>query len=831
MESQDMKIDVHAPPSEYYGPRNPAVANRARSRTYQRKYSIQPKSPPKPSAMKSVLLHRRGSIDERSANPRSFLIDIDAVEKVILEQEDTNGDFQITIEDSGPKVLKVPTASSGGFNTFEIRGTYMLSNLLQEMALAKDCGLKQVVIDEDRLNENPVNRLSRMIRTTFWNGLIRCMDEAGIQAICADPKNTKGDASPIIYVPFDDQPAFEFYTGVARDLPKLNIEVVKLPKDITPQYVKSINDRFGILSLAANVSYDASGKLIYKPLPFVVPGGRFNEQYGWDSYFEALGLLVDGRYQLAKNMVDNFVYEITHYGKILNANRSYYLTRSQPPFLTDMILKVYEALHPSTQEEKEQTSQWLHKSFDAAITEYYEVWMSRPRYDKKTGLSCYHPTGIGMPPETESTHFDHLIKPYAERLGVSIEEYKGMYIRDEISEPELDEYFVHDRAVRESGHDTTYRLEKRCANLATVDLNCLLYKYEADIADTLDAHFSGKFYWSGGRRGIKRQMTATEWRQRAEIRRRSIDKYLWNEQKGLYFDYDVKLQQQSVYESVTAFWALWAGCATPAQAQRVVDVGCRKFEVKGGLVSGTEESRGQITLHRPNRQWDFPFGWAPHQIMAWYGLYNYGFVDVARRFAYRWLFTITQSFVDFNGVVPEKFDVVKMTHRVQVEYGNVGVDFKMVPREGFGWMNSSYQVGLTYLTSHMRRALGMLTPPDVFFQKSNWQIDGTPSQSPGPTPVFIPQLGVSTRYRPQGNAVYNVLRNLNLSKPKQMKNIQEAPNDRDPRIGDNSDPNGYFDSYSLVVEKPRYQQQQQFVDDSSSGSQSSFDEGIKRAFQ
>ncbi|KAJ2368936.1 alpha,alpha-trehalase nth1, partial [Coemansia sp. RSA 2607] len=437
-------------------------------------------------------MRRRGSADEKSALTRRFLVDIDVIEKAILEQEDTNGDYQITVEDLGPKVLKVPTASSGGFRTFEVRGTYMLSNLLQEMALARDCGMSQVVIDEERLNENPVSRLSRMIRTTFWNGLVRCMDESGIQAICRDPKNTKPGANPIIYVPYDDQPAYEYYTGIARDLSNFNIKVVKLPKDITPRYVKSINDQFGILSLAADVSYDANGRLVYRPLPFVVPGGRFNEQYGWDSYFEALGLLVDGRCQLAKNMVDNFAYEIKHYGKILNANRSYYLTRSQPPFLTDMILKVFEALPAKNDDEKKRNHEWLQRSFDAAITEYLTVWMAEPRLDEKTGLSCYHPTGIGMPPETESTHFDHTVKPYAERLGVSVEEYKQLYQSDQIIEPELDAYFVHDRAVRESGHDTSYRLERRCANLATVDLNCLLYKYEVDIADTLDAHFGGR---------------------------------------------------------------------------------------------------------------------------------------------------------------------------------------------------------------------------------------------------------------------------------------------------------------------------------------------------
>ncbi|KAJ1733831.1 alpha,alpha-trehalase nth1, partial [Coemansia biformis] len=712
-------------------------------------------APGKPRAQKPV--RRRGSIDDKAISPRRYTIDIDAVEKVILEQEDTNGDFQITIEDTGPKVIKLPTTSSGGFRTFEVRGTYMLSNLLQEMALARDKGMSQMYIDEERLRENPVDRLSRMIRTSFWNGLVRCMDEQGIQAICADPKNSNPGAGPIIYVPHGDAPAYEYYTRVARDLSHLKIQVTKLPEDISPRYVNSINDKAGILSLAADVSYDANGRLVYQPLPFVVPGGRFNEQYGWDSYFEALGLLVDGRHQLAKNMVDNFVYEIKHYGKILNANRSYYLTRSQPPFLTDMILKVYEALPAASEADEARNLEWMRTSFDAAIAEYFDVWMSAPRLDSATGLSCYYTTGIGMPPETESTHFNHIIEPFAARLGIDVEEYKELYASEKINEPELDEFFVHDRAVRESGHDTSYRLERRCAHLATIDLNSLLYKYEVDIADTIDEYFGGSFVPSGGRR----ETTAAEWRARAEARRQSIDKYLWNEEKGMYFDYDVVLGEQSVYESVTAFWALWAGCATPAQAHRLVEVGCRKFEVAGGLVSGTEESRGKITLERPNRQWDYPFGWAPHQIMAWYGMYNYGFVDVARRFAYRWLYTVTRAFADFNGVVAEKLDVVNMTHRFEVEYGNVGVDFKMVPREGFGWMNASYQVGLTFLTSHMRRALGVLTEPDVFFQKSNWRTDGTASHSPVttpmPVPVFVPEVG-TPRFRAQSNALHNAQR-------------------------------------------------------------------------
>ncbi|KAG0005161.1 alpha,alpha-trehalase nth1 [Modicella reniformis] len=102
--------------------------------------------------------------------------------------------------------------------------------------------------------------------------------------------------------------------------------------------------------------------------------------------------------------------------------------------------------------------------------------------------------------------------------------------------------------------------------------------------------------------------------------------------------------------------------------------------------------------------------------MSWIGFERYGFIEEARRTCYRWLYTITKSFVDFNGVVPEKFDIVNMTHKVEVEYGNVGLDFKFIPREGFGWMNASYQVGLSYMDRGLKRALGAVMDPNKVFK-------------------------------------------------------------------------------------------------------------------
>ena len=185
---------------------------------------------------------------------------------------------------------------------------------------------------------------------------------------------------------------------------------------------------------------------------------------------------------MAKGLVEHFIFEIRHYNKILNGSRSYYLARSQPPFLTDMALQIYNQLDRS---DLEANRQWLKRAIQAAIKEYHTIWVAEPRIDPKTGLSRYRPEGVGIPPETEATHFTHILEPYAAKHGLSINEFSERYNNETIREPELDEYFLHDRAVRESGHDTTYRLEKRCANLGTIDLQSLLYKYEVDIATAI----------------------------------------------------------------------------------------------------------------------------------------------------------------------------------------------------------------------------------------------------------------------------------------------------------------------------------------------------------
>lgn len=667
---------------------------------------------------------RRYTHDEFSQADQELLINVDKTIKDLYAREIKDGNFQITIEDDGPKHISLGTLASAGYRSTDLRGNYVISNLLQELTLAQLLKQKVIKIHKSRLNENPVDRLARRIKDEFWGNLERRLDANLIEKAGRDPKDWTADPRPRIYIPHGCVEQYNYYTQIAKDQPEIRLDVRWLPAaPFTPEFVQSLNDAPGILALEMRKEI-VDGREVLTGEPFTVPGGRFNEFYGWDSYMTTLGLLENGRIAMAKSMAINFAFCIQHYGKILNANRSYYLCRSQPPFLTDMALKIYEHIR-----HEPDSIDFLRLMTQAAIKEYYNVWMSSPRHDPVSGLSRYRPDGKGVPPETEATHFVHVITPFADKLGLTFEEYVVGYNSGEIKEPQLDEYFLHDRAVRESGHDTSYRLEGVAANLATVDLNSLLYKYEMDIAKIIRKHFrdhlviSPEFLVETNR--IDGFETSAVWDRRAKMRQARMHKLMWDERSGMFYDYDTVKKQRTTYESATTFWTMWAGLASPLQAAGLVLKALPRFEELGGLVSGTEESRGKISLHRPNRQWDYPFGWAPQQILAWGGLLNYGYHDEAHRLAYKWLYMVIKAFVDFNGIVVEKYDVTRPIdpHRVEAEYGNQGADFKGVPREGFGWVNASFVYGLSFLPIAMKRALGTMTPWETFAEKTALKLD------------------------------------------------------------------------------------------------------------
>jgi alpha,alpha-trehalase len=137
----------------------------------------------------------------------------------------------------------------------------------------------------------------------------------------------------------------------------------------------------------------------------------------------------------------------------------------------------------------------------------------------------------------------------------------------------------------------------------------------------------------------------------------------------------------------------------------------------GGIVGSTEESRGPISEDRPQTQWDYPFGWSPQQMLTWIGLKNYGYTKLARELVYKWLYTITVNAYNYNGTIAEKYDVVSRSSQVFAEYGNVGTKYSYITRQGFGWTNASYVVGLTFLAKKLIADLDRLIPPEWVFRE------------------------------------------------------------------------------------------------------------------
>ncbi|MDO4905468.1 MAG: trehalase family glycosidase [Lautropia sp.] len=606
--------------------------------------------------------------------------------QALLAQEDTDGSKTITVEDQGPKRFVV-TARDG--RTLTVEGTYRLANLLQELYLSEDGE-----IDSELIDMPPLARIDHLMRTHYWKTLTRRIDEAGLRDTLTDEKF--GSGCRYLYVPEQDIDGLAYYRRLAAAHP--DIDVVALPAVPDIEYLDSIEYKPGLLAL----KYDAA---IDQPLPYVVPGGRFNEMYGWDSYFIALGLIEHEQFELARGMLENMAYQIRYYGKMLNANRSYYLTRSQPPFYTAYLRAFLDTCG------QQMSSEWIREHLSIAIREYETVWMTPGRRLTAIGLNRYRSDGHGRSKETEPGHFDFELKKYADRHGLDVREFERRYDAGRIIEPDLDRYFMHDRSMRESGLDTTTRFDGCCADLACIDLNSILYRVETDIAGLIDQYFGGHFDIDPNvvapDTAIHPQAsTSNGWRARATHRQALMKRYLWNEAEGTYYDYNVRKAAPQPFVSITNLLPLWAGSCTPAEAARLVATEFPRLLKQGGLASTGPIDRTRLT--GPERQWDAPYGWAPHQIMVWEGLWRYGFESEARQAANAWLQMMVRASVEYNGLITEKFNVEKSSHKVDVEYGNVGASFEYVPAGGFGWTNTSFLLGLKYLSEEQKAALNAL---------------------------------------------------------------------------------------------------------------------------
>ena len=496
-----------------------------------------------------------------------------------------------------------------------------------------------------------------------WDTLTRSLTDC---KVIIDPKLA---ASSVLYLPADvDEPA-----DVQEMQKRCNVQVKHLP-----QVIHKLGE--------VDTSNLEPPGLLYLNNKYVVPGGRFNEMYGWDSYFIVRGLVEDQRIDLARGMVENFFFEIEHYGAVLNANRTYYLTRSQPPFLTSMILAVYDAQKAAGKED----SGWLERAYGFAARDY-ALWAREPHLAGTTGLSRYYDFGNGPAPESVKDETGHYRQVAGFFLGQKQDEWRDYVVPQKADEPHVGplfalqvcdstkaigqaacdsagvaslsaDYYKGDRAMRESGYDVSFRFGPhgaRTHHYAPVCLNSLLYKTEKDLEQMSEM--------------LGRKSDAKDWQSKAEERKERIQKYLWDSASGLYFDYDFENGKRSTYEYVTAFFPMWAGIPTPEQAHAVMQH-LPTFEKPGGLV---------MSPHETGAQWDFPYAWAPDQLVADEGIRKYGFSKEADRVSYEFLSTVAENFRR-DGTIREKYNAVTRSSETQV---TAGYHMNIV---GFGWTNGVF---------------------------------------------------------------------------------------------------------------------------------------------
>src|SRR6266446_3555449 len=359
--------------------------------------------------------------------------------------------------------------------------------------------------------------------STGWDTLTRSMTD------CRSVIDPKMKVAPVLYLPADmAEPA-----AVQKLSHDCKVQVEHLPVEI---------HRLG----EVDTSKIQPHGLLYLENKYVVPGGRFNEMYGWDSYFIVRGLLRSGRVELARGMVDNFFFEIEHYGAMLNANRTYYLTRSQPPFLSSMFVDVYGAMQKDGRPDKA----WLEKAY-ADLDKDYGLWTRDPHLAGQSGLSRYYDFGDGPPAEAvqDETGFYRKVSTYfffhpaqddnyvVENLAGAAQPVAGAAYTQQVCDvastmasPECEkrrefklssDYYKGDRSMRESGFDVSFRFGpfgSATHHYAPVCLNSLLYKTEKDLEQMS--------------RWLGHSADAEKWEARAQARRKMITRYLWDDKSG-----------------------------------------------------------------------------------------------------------------------------------------------------------------------------------------------------------------------------------------------------------------------------------------------------------
>ncbi len=466
--------------------------------------------------------------------------------------------------------------------------------------------------------------------------------------------------------------------GVDFSLEKFVADNFELPGSAGSDYVTSekdaaahIKNLWSVLRRVPDKAVDGAS-LLPLPHPYIVPGGRFREIYYWDSYFTMLGLRESGETEMMENMVKNFACLIDTYGHIPNGNRTYYLSRSQPPFFSLMVELLAEVKGDS-----------VYAAYLPALEKEYLFWMEgtdklRPgeahrrvvRLSDGTVMSRYWDDSDT--PRQESYREDVETADRAVKNMLASSKFRSGTQREKAEARLRKTIYRNLRAGAESGMDFSSRWfadKKTIETIETtdrlaVDLNCLLYRLE----QVLQIAYTKA---SAAQPGLeaKNNAKAAEYGQKSLDRRKAIEAYCWNETMGMYADYHWVKGAQTDNITMAGMYPLFFGVADGARANRQKNTAIAHL-LKGGGFLTTTETTGQ--------QWDAPNGWPPMQWIGISGLERYGFHAEAEDAGRRWIKLNTDVFSGTG----------KMMEKYNVSDTNLAAGGGEYPsQDGFGWTN------------------------------------------------------------------------------------------------------------------------------------------------
>lgn len=397
-----------------------------------------------------------------------------------------------------------------------------------------------------------------------------------------------------------------------------------------------IEEIWHMLKRSADKPVEGSS-LIPLPFPYIVPGGRFREIYYWDSYFTMLGLAESGHWSIIENMIENFSYLIEQYGHIPNGNRTYFLSRSQPPFFSSMIELL--ATHKNNS---------IYAVYQSALQKEYDYWMDETegtQHEVKMPDGCILNRYYDMQdtPRPESYFQDRTLS----------KEHTG----------DLRLLYSDLRAACESGWDFSGRWFKdgktfdtiQTTNLIPVDLNCLLYHLESSLSISY--------------RQTENIIQADLYAKKAAMRKAGINKYFYDEADGWYYDYNISEKNINNQKTLAGITPFFFNIPPAEHIKKAAEIIRNDFLQAGGVVT---------TLIDTEQQWDWPNGWAPLQWLTIKGLDNYGEREVAQEIAKRWAQLNIRVYGN-TGKLMEKYNVI--------DTGLTAGGGEYPSQDGFGWTN------------------------------------------------------------------------------------------------------------------------------------------------